>query len=88
MIAVNLVELALALGADDWTELLLNDHQRMAARVITDFRGSKTPDVAIKNATAWIGRAYDSGQSAGIALERRRWQKKLATLFDIPIERA
>ncbi len=84
MIAVSEEKLAKALGFIEWAEPLHNDHQRMAARVITDSHDQKHADVALGNATVWIKMAYDSGQAAGIALERGRWHRKLSNLFGIP----
>lgn len=85
MISVSLKKLAEAAGVKKWTEPLDNDHKQMAARVITDFHGEKTPDVALLSATHWINRAYDKGFMAGIAMERRQWQEKIAKMFDVPI---
>jgi hypothetical protein len=87
VISVNNKALAAVLGLKSWPEDFHNDHQRMAARVITDFVGGKTPDVAISNATHWIDAAYTAGQAAGIALERRAWQEKIAKMFDVPVPR-
>lgn len=84
MISVDIAKLASAFGTAEWLEPLSNVHQRMAARVVTDFHATTHADIAIKNATAWISRAYDAGQAAGIAMERRKWQVKLGAMFDIP----
>lgn len=91
MIAVDTKALAGVLGLEKWPEEFHNDHQRMAARCITDFvrldSSSVSAYASIANATHWIDMAYDAGLNAGIALERRRWQEKLAELFDIPVAR-
>ncbi len=87
MIAVDEKKLAKALGFDEWTEPLHNDHQRMAARVITDSHDQRAADIALSNATSWIKAAYDSGQAAGIALERRAWHAKIGFMFDVPVVR-
>lgn len=85
MIAVSEKKLAEALGFPEWSEPFHNDHQRMAARAITDSHKSQSADVALSNATHWIDRAYNAGQADGVALERGRWHRKIAEMFDCPI---
>ncbi len=93
MITVDTQVLARVIGLAEWpADQPLSERQQMAARVITDFVGhdhlkQPAPDVAIRNAVSWINRAYDAGQAAGIALERKAWHAKLAALFDIPVAR-
>lgn len=90
MISVDTKVLAKVIGLKDWPEELSGDRQRMAARCVTDFvRTEEIPDadVSLSNATHWIDRAYDAGQAAGIALERKRWQEKIAKMFDVPVGR-
>lgn len=84
MINVSIEELAKAFGIPNWPEEPINDHQRMAIRVITDFHRGKSPNAALSEATYWIKRAYDAGQSAGVALERTRWERKISKMFDLP----
>ena len=95
MIAVDTKVLAKAIGLEKWPEEFYNDHQRMAARCVTDFVGPdetrrsehRSAGDALYNATVWITVAYDAGLAAGMELERKRWHQKLAKLFGIPIER-
>jgi hypothetical protein len=70
--------------------MLQNWRGRYAARVITDaFRPYDIGpprvigDIALKNAEAWISRAYDDGKQAGIEMERRAWERKIQELFGI-----
>lgn len=70
---------------------LVNSHQRMAARVITDALrpdefGRVCADIAINKATKWIDTAYDNGLRAGIDLERRRWERKIAEMFGMKMK--
>jgi hypothetical protein len=86
MINVDLKELAKARGDEDWNgPAELTERERMAVRVITDFRGGSTPTDSLNNASHWIARAIEDGILIGELRERNRWYHKLRYLFGIPV---
>jgi hypothetical protein len=83
MINTDEKKLATILGFPNETLVLQNDHERRAARVITDSAACQSGKEALFNAASWTADAYREGFEAGKLAERGEWKARIARVFGL-----
>ena len=83
MINVDEKKLAAVLGFPNEAVVLTNDHERRAARAITDSQACQSGKEALSNAAHWMEKAYQEGFQAGKLEERQEWTAKILRVFGL-----
>lgn len=82
MITVNETKLAAVLGLPEKPQVM-TDHERRAARAITDSANQNSVADALKDAAVWTEDAWREGFEAGKAAERDEWRARITKVFGL-----